>query len=198
MKKLNLIITILSLFTLLLLVGCSVENGSDFNTISSDNEEIKSAEKPTKIQVNIKDALEKWSLNLPTEYPLRDVTIYCSKNNPTPPCTNPDPLESSNIEEGYTRGIGETSLHNGRGSVYLFETKEKAKQQYDFIVNKVKEERGYTEIDVSNNCFGWEKDVFVATQQQIVCHKLNSVYKVGFTNDGNTKKYAQQLGEKLS
>lgn len=171
---------------------------SDSETNQAE-EKTGSKNEPVILQVDIKNALDEWSKNLPTEYKLGEINPYCSQKQDKS-CESID--SSSKIVEGYSITFAKGTDDMGKGAVYLFNTQEDAKQQYENIVNGIKEERGYKEIKVSDDCFGWEKDMTVVTVQGIVCHKLNSVYQVGLQkmfslSSSEIKEFSKQLGEKL-
>ena len=146
--------------------------------------------------VDIKNALETWSLNLPTEYLVSDVGNYCNKEQITG-CQHPKLIRWADIEEGYTVKIGSNSFDSGRGSVYLFDSEKSAKDNFSVVINDIKGERGYTELSVPNNCFGWAKSMTIVTHLHVVCHRSKLIYSVGFTDDENVVKYSKQLGDIL-
>jgi len=136
----------------------------------------------------IKGALEKWSLSLPTEYRLGKINEFCDINHNTSCKSLPENFTRSTIIEGYSRTFTKASGDAGTLNVFLFNTNDEAEQQFSSIVEDVIEERGYTEIKTSDNCYGWEKDLTMVVVDKMCCHLSNVFFQLNiqgmvFIND---------------
>lgn len=183
---------ILLLLISFVLAGCQIE--TQINKVPEFNENAQNS-KNSIVQADIKEALKEWSEELPTSYTLEEIRSHC-KDGPANNCYPSKILDIIDIEKGYTRYF--SGQGRGYGSVYEFSDANRAKEQFDATINEIENNRGYTEIPVSGQCFGWRGDSGYGFPQ-IVCYTGNVIYHLQSTSIeiSDLKEYTQKLGVKL-
>ena len=168
---------------MLALNDISEDNKTEVKVVQSSTDEIAKNQNTEEVSgsqtVHPKEALDIWSQNIPTEYQLDEIGNYCSQIQTSPPCASHDMIDRSDIVEGYKQIFSKSNGEVGKGEIILFENQDIAKIYFDKIVNDVKEKRGYSDIPVPDNCFGWKKDFNLYDTQEILCYKKDLLYKVG-------------------
>ena len=166
----------------ILIYSCLPDKGKFITKIGNNNQEIE-------FDMDLETRFRLWSEALPTEYVLNDVRT--------------EDVSSTGFVKGYTRlfskngGYGYGGI-SGKGTILVFESTQDATNYYNYVVNEVKMERGYTEINVAKNCFSYEQQqgLFI---HKIICSRKNAVYMVSLQGmmlfgSEEVNKFSQQLG----